>query len=109
MPRNEFEIFGRGSIRQQLSSDVRWALIRIAMSDVGLQCARPFAVRETELTAMAKKGGCLSAVQNVAYWPVATDIAAQADVGFWGNCGSGRRLLETSKMTHLRHWQPILL
>ena len=37
---------------------------------------------------------------DVAYWPVATDIAAQADVGFRGNCGSGRRSLETSKMTH---------
>jgi hypothetical protein len=31
--------------------------------------------------------------------PKPTDIAAQANVGFRGNCGSGRRSLETSKMT----------
>ena len=30
---------------------------------------------------------------------VATDIAAQADVGFRGNCGNGRRALETSIKT----------
>jgi hypothetical protein len=31
--------------------------------------------------------------------PAASDIAAQANVGFRGNCGSGRRTLETSRMT----------
>ena len=31
--------------------------------------------------------------------PTASDIAAQAKVSFYGNCGSGWRAVETSKMT----------
>lgn len=32
--------------------------------------------------------------------------AAQADVSFWVNSGSGRRAPQTSKMTHLCHSTP---
>jgi hypothetical protein len=32
-------------------------------------------------------------------WPTASDIAAQANVGFQSNCGSERRALKASKMT----------
>jgi hypothetical protein len=35
--------------------------------------------------------------------PTAPDVAVQANVGFQGNRGSGRRALEMSKMTPLRH------
>jgi|ERR1039458_1540632 hypothetical protein len=38
------------------------------------------------------------AQRNVASWPTATDIAAQANVGFRGNCGSGRRSLKMTFM-----------
>jgi hypothetical protein len=33
----------------------------------------------------------------------ASDIAAQKNVSFEGNCGSDRRAFETSKMTHFGH------
>jgi hypothetical protein len=32
--------------------------------------------------------------RDVGYWPVASDIAAQENVTFQGNCGSDRRALE---------------
>jgi len=36
-------------------------------------------------------------------WPTTSDIAAHANVGCQGNCGSDQRALEASKMTQLRH------
>jgi len=44
----------------------------------------------------------VAATHFVCLWPVATDIAAQANVGFRGNCGSGRRSLGTSKIDPTR-------
>jgi hypothetical protein len=45
----------------------------------------------------------LTFLANVGSWPVATDIAAQADVGVQGNSGRRCGVLQTTKMTHLRH------
>jgi hypothetical protein len=39
-------------------------------------------------------------------WTTASDVALQANVGLLVNCGSGLRVLESSKMTLNRHEQP---
>ena len=41
----------------------------------------------------------LTFLANVGSWPVATDIAAQADVGVQGNSGRRCGVLQTTKMT----------
>jgi hypothetical protein len=42
-------------------------------------------------------------VGKVAYWPVATDIAAQANVAVQGNSGRSCWMLQTTRMTHFGH------
>jgi hypothetical protein len=46
---------------------------------------------------------------DVSVWPTASDIAVQANVGVQVNCGSRRRVLERSKMSHNRPQFPRLL
>jgi hypothetical protein len=40
---------------------------------------------------VGNSGDVLAAVRNVAYWPFASLIAAQKNVGCWGQSGSYRQ------------------